>query len=380
MAEIAARLKEAMLHNDPSFMGELGHLLMKHKGQRKTRKSQRRMMKDHAPPPPATPPPNPPPAAVATGMGPGFSTPPVPTLTKKAKTKHLIPLDERAFCFHNDGTICGAGQMARGSSCVKAQSRAVKKMAEAVNNPNCSDKQNVLALRKATTHQSARRIFRSAGLIDTSQFDDMKHHLGQIRKLVKEATATTSVGERAPDQQRAVVRALVMTMASTPTTDNEPPSERKFPSARQLFETVGLSQSTGCKILKAVSGKRGAIMDKEKESDWTLISTRKGFWQKVPEELRTEIDSWIRHHEHVIHSPIAKDVVWVKEKGRERERRSKLILQIPIRELHWDLHKSELRDKIFVDGKHLISDTQLGQLPPKELREIAPNMQQVWLA
>ena len=52
------------------------------------------------------------------------------------------------------------------------------------------------------------------------------------------------------------------------------------------------------------------------------------------------------------------------------KRKNKLILQCAIRELHNDLYKpnSGLRDKVFVNGKHLVSDTMFRALLPKELR------------
>ena len=169
-------------------------------------------LRDPTPPPPMTltatnattaavdPPPTPdPPAEVAAG--PGLVHSPVPLLTRHTKQKSLIPLDKQSFCFHKDGNICGAGHVTRDSSSVKAQSGTVKKTVEAINNPKCSDEQNVLASRKASPHKSARRIFRSVSLIDTNQFDEMKLHLGQIRKSVKEPLATTSSRGRAAEKR-----------------------------------------------------------------------------------------------------------------------------------------------------------------------------------
>ena len=107
-------------------------------------------------------------------------------------------------------------------------------------------------------------------------------------------------------------------------------------------------------------------------SDWSLIVSRDGFWQKLYPELRADIDKWIRHHPHVIHSPIAKDTVCVKDDFTgEIVRKTKLILQCSIRELHCDLFKpgdTGLRDKVVVDGANLVSVTMFRAILPKQLR------------
>ena len=85
-----------------------------------------------------------------------------------------------------------------------------------------------------------------------------------------------------------------------------------------------------------------------------MIVSRDGFWQKVSNELRLEIDKWIRQHPHVIHSPIARGTILVRDVSNgEKVRKTKLILQCAIRELHCDLYKPSfgLRDKVIVDRK-----------------------------
>ena len=107
-------------------------------------------------------------------------------------------------------------------------------------------------------------------------------------------------------------------------------------------------------------------------SDWSLIVSRDGFWQKVSPELRADIDHWIRHHPNVILSPIAKETVHVKDDlTGEIVRKTKLILQRSIRELHCDLLKpggTGLRDKAVLDRANLVSDTMFRAILPKELR------------
>ena len=134
--------------------------------------------------------------------------------------------------------------------------------------------------------------------------------------------------------------------------------------------------------MKRLQDQRRLIRQGAADSDWSLIVSRDGFWQKVSQELRAEIDKWIRDHPHVIHSPIAKDTVLVKDDSTgELVRKTKLILQCSIRELHCDLYKlgPGLRDKVVVEGSNLVSDTMFRALLPKELRVMTNHYKEMCL-
>ena len=99
--------------------------------------------------------------------------------------------------------------------------------------------------------------------------------------------------------------------------------------------------------------------------------------------MRADIDHLIRHHPHVIHSPIAKDVVHVKDDlTGEIVRKTKVILQYSIRELHCDLFKpgdTGPRDKVVVDGANLVSDIMFRAVLPKELRVMTSHYREMCL-
>ena len=105
------------------------------------------------------------------------------------------------------------------------------------------------------------------------------------------------------------------------------------------------------------------------------MKSRDGFWTKVDEKLRSKIDSWIRSHHHVIHSPIAKDTLLVRDPSNAGQfvRKSKLILQTSVRELLIDLYKpgiGMLEDVMDKEGKRLVSGTVFRAILPPELRMI----------
>ena len=166
-----------------------------------------------------------------------------PTLSKDTRVKvdEVIPLDEQAVCYHRDGRMWGTGELSRGSASKKAKNRAVLAIAHLINSPKLSDKQKVYALRKASTHHLSMRIFHSAGLIDNKRYDAMKHFSKRIKKLVQEATATDDRRGRASDDKRALVNTVLLTTASTPSTENEPneftitPSSASAPPSQRVL-------------------------------------------------------------------------------------------------------------------------------------------------
>ena len=196
-------------------------------------------------------------AAAAAGAA-ATQKPPLPTLSKdmtQVKANDIIPLDEKAFCYHRDGIIQGTSELSRGSASKKAKNRAVlAATAHLINNPKLSDKQKVYALRKAFTHHLSRRIFHSAGLIDNKRYETMKYFFNQIKKLVQEATATDDRRGRAADDKQALVNAVLLATASTPSTENNQDdsphvtrSDSAPPSQRVLFDLIGIHQATGQK-------------------------------------------------------------------------------------------------------------------------------------
>ena len=98
-----------------------------------------------------------------------------------------------------------------------------------------------------------------------------------------------------------------------------------------------------------------------------------GVWCKLSIEQREQIVAWIRSHLHVTFSPIARDTVLVNYPDNPGSliRKSKLIIQCSIAELHGDLYSPTTgwgNDVIDKDVTHLVSDTMFRGLLPPELR------------
>ena len=78
-----------------------------------------------------------------------------------------------------------------------------------------------------------------------------------------------------------------------------------------------------------------------------------------------------------------KDTLWcpapTENEPRKVERRNKLLLQVPVRELHSDLHKPQigLPEIVVKDGKSQLSDTVFRQILPFELRKMTKHLKQM---
>ena len=50
---------------------------------------------------------------------------------------------------------------------------------------------------------------------------------------------------------------------------------------------------------------------------WVGVTSRDGFIQKVPNNVRERVVDWIIKHHHIIHSPIAKEEMVYNENGKK---------------------------------------------------------------
>ena len=305
------------------------------------------------------------------------TTPPTPMLNRNTRVsdEELIMLNENAFGIRKNGT---PRQNGRGSAGIKQLSRAVHNIIESILNLNLTEEQQVYSLRKASTHPRVRKFFKSAGLIDSDEYETLKYLADQMKQILNIATSTEKSKGRANDDKRSVVQSVLLSIATTPSRDGENQNNRKIPSMAARLRLVGMKGSAAYDAMNKAAKKRLAIREGTEISDWSSVKSRKGFWTKVSVQLRAKILSWIYSHHHVIHSPIARDTLWVTDPnnpGGDKIRKNKLLLQCSVRELHSDLYKPTgiglgdlVRDE---NGKPLISDTVFRALIPPELRAMS---------
>jgi hypothetical protein len=81
--------------------------------------------------------------------------------------------------------------------------------------------------------------------------------------------------------------------------------------------------------------------------------------RNIPSAIRDAVIDWVVNDENVIPSPLLNETILVKAPGSRQKRRvTKLLLEIPVRELHNKM-LSELAETRDTAGKALVSDTSL---------------------
>ena len=95
-------------------------------------------------------------------------TPPAPPVLSRytRKTGNLIPYNKKAFEVKKNGTTRSEKNNTGAQS---AQSRAIRKLGDMIEDPLLSDKQKIEVLRVASTSKILRHYFKSAGLIDVPE-------------------------------------------------------------------------------------------------------------------------------------------------------------------------------------------------------------------
>jgi len=255
-----------------------------------------------------------------------------------------------------------------------AKSRAVQKIVLAVKSVG-TKQQQALALQAATCHPELQSIAKSAGYSAANTTSSAEFNLLQMEKMVRRAVATKTKEGRPNHDKASFVESIMTSISESPNTTQKPSSMRAQSSV------LGLPWSTGRRLLKNAKAKRGLLSSMESGVEWSRRRKRKR-WQKISQDVRDKVYAWIVDHEMVVESPIANDALLkLNLVTGEKERVPKLLLQIPVRELHNDLLKPveeggllEARDN---NGRALISDTALRSMMPEQLRRATERHKQM---
>jgi hypothetical protein len=260
-----------------------------------------------------------------------------------------IPINQEAYSQRKDGTertVLAAR---------KAIARDVTKITSAINSVEDVE-HRVLALHKALCHPSMREVAKSAGF-DPVVCKVAKFNTEQMSKVLQRSRDVSSAKSRGSEDVKNFSQALLLGIAASPELTNSAPSRR------QQVESVGLSWSTGRRLFaQSVEHRQKAKNDPTVKL--VKSSRKKGFTRITPEVIE-QVQKWITAHDFVIDSPIAKDTlkVYDPETGKKTKTVGKLLLQIPIRELHNDLvaaaEKGDLPGLLDANGKIIVSDTSL---------------------
>jgi hypothetical protein len=142
----------------------------------------------------------------------------------------------------------------------------------------------------------------------------------------------------------------------------------------EMSRLLDLIESRCCRLFS-----QGAIRVENainESAKWSGSRQRRGN-SKITNAIKEKIDIWVREHPNVCPSPITRDTLLVKNKVTgEKERIGKLLLEIPVRELHNDMllpvNKGGFAGAFDENNQIITSDTTVKYL--KDLVRLAPSM------
>jgi hypothetical protein len=229
-------------------------------------------------------------------------------------------------------------------------------------------KQLVLALRLSSQHPDVRMLFKSAGLTDVEDLEALRFHNEQIHRILKTTNDTKNKGG-ATDDVRSYEQSVYSSMAESPVSSNSTGKVPTMNSRAKLFPDIPKRTA----LRGMCRGKLHRKNMRDSNVSFSRVMKRLGR-TKVSVELEEAFLKWLDNHNMVIQSPLASDTLLVSdpENPGNKKRMNKILLQIPVRELHNDLLSTDpliglsgVRD---CSGNILISDTKLRSMLPKHLR------------
>ena len=212
-------------------------------------------------------------------------------------------------------------------------------------------------------------VAKAAGFFPEEEVQVALFAAGQRNRMLERAAPGGKAHANASHDQRSFVAANMAAIAPSPKKEGEAGPSR--PSQAAIARSIpALPKRTAHRLLAAATERRGKLSEREAGICWSLLAKRKGH-RKVTGLVRKALFAWIRDHPRVVPSPITNDTLLVmNEATGQKERVGKLLLEIPVRELHNDLIElpppegrggglPEARDE---SGKIVISETALRSL------------------
>jgi hypothetical protein len=226
--------------------------------------------------------------------------------------------------------------------------------------------QQALALHMASLHPNVRVGAKTAGFLNNKASN---YHWEQMRSILKDASATGSAEGRSTDDKSLFVETILTAIAP------DSGSIEQTPSLVDTSKAIGLSKSTTRRKLKVATAKRNSLLANLDSVKWSRRSKRRKGFSKITMEIRASVCDWVKNHPNVIHSPIANDTILIKLEGHEEKQRvGKLLLEIPVRELHCLMvAKAEVgglavaRDDC---NQIIISDSMLRKIIKKDMPQV----------
>jgi hypothetical protein len=213
------------------------------------------------------------------------------------------------------------------------KSRAVNMLVESILGDYFSDqnspKQLVVALCTASKHHKVRMLLKSAGLADVDELDALRFQNEQIHRILK-TTNDSKKKSNGTDDVRSYEQSVYSAMAESPVSSNCIGKVPTITSRARLFPDIPKTTF--------VRGMGIGKVHRKKTVSFSRVLKRLGN-KKVSCQLEEAFLKWLDNHSIVIQNPLATDTLLVSdpENPGNKKRMNKILLQIPVRELHNDL-------------------------------------------
>ena len=272
-----------------------------------------------------------------------------------------IHIPDDCFNFSRRGTV--RNKQAE----ISHRSHMKKKLKNAILNTCPTTPQQAWTLRAAVTDKDVRLLSASAGTLPSPTSE---HIVANIKETTNLATKTKHANGRPTNDKRSLVQSMVL--ASPPS-----PSCNGFkPTRCQISTSLGMNLWSHDEIVKAASPKRAALeAPDDKETIHSQVKKSKG-WRWVTQDRKDKTCSFIWHHPHVVVSPNKNDTLLVPDDNNpsKKVRKTKLLLQGSVRELHNDIVR-QLED-CTKGNKMILSDSTLRSILPPEVCPMTDNCKQ----
>ena len=226
---------------------------------------------------------------------------------------------------------------------------------------------------------------RTRGIAKTSGFksnrmEALSFHWDQLKGLVQ--TGSSRTGKTNLDQSLvidSIFAGIAGDLVQNP--DGTATVDKRAPSLSATLALLGLNAKTGTgrtRLNWAVQTRKALKVSKGVSRNEKWLTILKRYWRghrKITPAVKEAIVSWVRQHGNVATLPIYSETLLVKGPGSsEKHRVPKLLLEIPVRELHNLLlaptDQGGLAQSRDEENKILCSDTTLRRIIRRDLPEL----------
>ena len=263
-------------------------------------------------------------------------------------------------------------------------SAGVQGILDAVASSGQTHEQRAYALTKALNKKKLAPIVQAAGLVLDKEVQQMKQCQVNMGKMMERAREKAGPGGSLNHDKKSMVETLAVAVVNTPANSPSHPDHTSKCSGEVTISTLagafGMSCSAALHLFKKARAKRAALVERRDGTSWSRCKGLKPA-KTFTEEFVLEMWNWVESHTDVIQSPIVNDTLLIKNRLGVKTPVPKLLLRIPVHELHNDMIKPVSEGGFALaqnpEGKVIISDTSLRKHLPPQLHRMSDRHKQM---